>query len=171
MFGKFYPKEYVASPYELDYKSLYGAGYRGILFDIDNTLVMHGADADADTAAFVRGLQDIGFSICLLSNNNEKRVRRFNKNLGLAYIHKAGKPKRKAYQDGMAKMGCSAENTLFIGDQIFTDIYGANKAGVYSILVKPIAKKEEIQIVLKRIPEKVILYFYRRGMEGRVSDG
>ncbi|MBQ8547923.1 MAG: HAD hydrolase-like protein, partial [Lachnospiraceae bacterium] len=52
--------------------------------------------------------------------------------------------------------------TLSIGDQIFTDMWGANRAGIYTILVKPIGKKEEIQIVLKRYLEKVVLYFYRK---------
>ena len=60
----------------------------------------------------------------------------------------------------MQQMGTNEKNTLFVGDQIFTDVWGANKAGIYSILVKPIHPKEEIQIVLKRILEKVVLFFY-----------
>ena len=60
----------------------------------------------------------------------------------------------------MKKLGTNKENTLFVGDQIFTDIWGANNAGLHSILVQPIAKHEEIQIVLKRIPEKWILHCY-----------
>ena len=59
-------------------------------------------------------------------------------------------------------MGTNRENTLFIGDQIFTDIWGANKAGIHSILVKPIAKHEEIQIILKRRLEWIVLFFYKR---------
>ena len=62
----------------------------------------------------------------------------------------------------MEWMGCDRINTLFVGDQIFTDVYGANLAGIYSILVKPIHPKEEIQIVLKRYLEKIVLYFYKR---------
>lgn len=62
----------------------------------------------------------------------------------------------------MEKMGTDKMNTLFVGDQIFTDIWGANNAGIRSVLVKPIAKHEEIQIVLKRIPEKLILFLYLR---------
>ena len=59
-------------------------------------------------------------------------------------------------------MGCKRENTLFVGDQLFTDIWGAKKAGICTILVKPIDKKEEIQIVLKRYLEKIVLYFYEK---------
>ena len=59
-------------------------------------------------------------------------------------------------------MGTDTTNTIFIGDQIFTDVYGANLAGIRTILVKPIHPKEEIQIVLKRYLEKIVLYFYQR---------
>ena len=62
----------------------------------------------------------------------------------------------------MVRMGSNRKNTVFIGDQIFTDIWGAKKAGIYSILVKPIDKKEEIQIVLKRYLEKIVLASYKR---------
>ena len=61
-------------------------------------------------------------------------------------------------------MKTTKENTLFIGDQIFTDVYGAKRAGIRSILVKPIHPKEEIQIVLKRYLEKIVLFFYRRDL-------
>ena len=62
----------------------------------------------------------------------------------------------------MEKMGTNTENTLFVGDQLFTDVYGARRAGLKSILVKPIHPKEEIQIVLKRYLEKIVLYFYKK---------
>ena len=86
----------------------------------------------------------------------------FNDAVQVSYIYKAGKPKPKYYKKAMELMGTDATNTLFVGDQIFTDIYGANLAGIRTILVKPIHPKEEIQIVLKRYLEKIVLYFYRR---------
>ena len=86
----------------------------------------------------------------------------FDKVAASHYIYKAGKPNPKNYQKAMEWMGCDRTNTLFVGDQIFTDVYGANLAGIYSILVKPIHPKEEIQIVLKRYLEKIVLYFYKR---------
>ena len=61
----------------------------------------------------------------------------------------------------MKNMGTDNRNTLFVGDQIFTDVWGANKAGIYAILVKPIHPKEEIQIVLKRYLEKIVLICYK----------
>ena len=59
-------------------------------------------------------------------------------------------------------MGSTPQTTIFVGDQLFTDVYGANRAGIYSILVKPIHPKEEIQIVLKRYLEAIVLHFYQR---------
>ena len=62
----------------------------------------------------------------------------------------------------MELLGTDRSNTVFIGDQLFTDIYGAKRTGIRNILVKPLNPKEEIQIVLKRYPERIVLYFYRK---------
>ena len=70
------------------------------------------------------------------------------------------------YKKAMEKMGTDRGNTLFVGDQLFTDIWGAKKAGIRTFLVKPIHPKEEIQIVLKRYLEKIVLYFYCRSRKG-----
>ena len=98
----------------------------------------------------------------LLSNNKESRVKLFNDAVHVSYIYKAGKPKPGNYRKAMQEMGTDTTNTIFIGDQIFTDVYGANLAGIRTILVKPIHPKEEIQIVLKRYLEKIVLFFYAR---------
>ena len=62
----------------------------------------------------------------------------------------------------MQMMGTNTGNTLFVGDQLFTDVYGARRTGIHSILVKPIHPKEEIQIVLKRHLERIVLHFYEK---------
>ena len=64
----------------------------------------------------------------------------------------------------MELLGCTPKNCLFVGDQLFTDVWGAKKAGMHTILVKPIHPKEEIQIVLKRRLEKIVLYFYKKSL-------
>lgn len=160
MFQKFYPSEYYTSTYVIDFTEYYKKGYRGILFDIDNTLVPHNAPATEDAIKLIQKLKEIGFGICLVSNNKEPRVAEFNKPLDVKYIYKAGKPKRTGYQKAMQLLGTDTTNTLFVGDQLFTDLWGANNTGITSLLVMPIDKKEEIQIVLKRIPEKWILHSY-----------
>ena len=147
MFDKFFPDEYVASTYVIPFEKLYEEGYRGVIFDIDNTLVPHGAPAD-DRA-----------------NNQEARVKMFNKDIGTHYIYNAHKPSTKNYIRAMEIMGTDRTNTLFVGDQLFTDVWGAKRAGIHNILVKPIHPKEEIQIVLKRRLEKIVLYFYKKRLK------
>lgn len=167
MFERFYPDEYLDSAYEIDYENRYQAGFRALIFDIDNTLVPHGAPADERSIALFQRLKKIGFEIMLLSNNKEPRVRSFNDLVNARYIFKAGKPGIKNYIRAVDEMGTTKEHTLFIGDQLFTDVWGAKKAGIHTILVKPIYPKEEIQIVLKRILERIVLFFYRRKLEKR----
>lgn len=162
MFKKFYPGEYKNSTYNIDFEILYEKGYRGVIFDIDNTLVCHNADADQQAKDLFEQLEKIGFKSCLLSNNQIERVERFNKEIGTNYIYDAHKPSTKNYCRAMEIMGTDKNTTVFVGDQIFTDIYGANRAGIATILVKPIHPKEEIQIILKRYLEKIVLFFYKR---------
>ena len=162
MLKRFYPHHEVASSYEINYEALYEAGYRGVVFDVDNTLVPHGAPADERAIALFERLRTIGFKSMLLSNNKEPRVKMFNDEVKSDYIYKAGKPKAAGYRKAMEKMQTTPETTLFVGDQLFTDIWGAKKAGMETYLVKPIHPKEEIQIVLKRYLEKVVLYFYHK---------
>lgn len=158
----FYPEKYVDSTYEIDFSSLYEHGYRGIIFDIDNTLVPHGAPADDRAVALFHKLRQLGYQTMLLSNNKEPRVKMFCDAVETSYIYKAGKPNPVNYRKAMEKMKTDEKTTLFVGDQIFTDIWGANRANIYSILVKPIHPKEEIQIVLKRYLEKIVLFFYKK---------
>ena len=162
MLETFYPDQYVDSTYGLPFEELYKKGYRGIIFDVDNTLVPHGAPADARSLELFRRLKEIGFSTCILSNNKEPRVAPFAEKVGSPYLFKGGKPSRKGYRKAMQIMKTDESNTLFIGDQLFTDVWGARRTGLYSILVKPINPKEEIQIVLKRYLEAIVLWFYRR---------
>ena len=149
MFQNLYPDEEYRSSYEIPYESYYQKGFRGILFDVDNTLVE-------------QKLRKIGFEVCIISNNKEPRVKPLADTLGAKYVYKADKPSAKGYVQGMGHMGTTASNTMFVGDQIFTDIWGAKRAGVYAVLVHPIAKHEEIQIVLKRKLEWFVLRRYHK---------
>lgn len=162
MFKKFYPKEYLDSSYVIDYEKLYKDGVRGLIYDIDNTLVEHGKPATKRAVELFERLKNIGFDTCLISNNKEPRVKPFADAVGSKYVYDAHKPSRKNYIKAMELMGTDTGNTYFIGDQIFTDVYGANRTGIPSILVKPIHPKEEIQIVLKRKLEKIVLFCYKR---------
>lgn len=162
MFKKLYPTKYLDSSYSIDYEQLYRSGIRGLIYDIDNTLVEHGMPATERAIKLFEQLRSIGFDTCLISNNKEPRVKPFADAVGSKYVYDAHKPSRKNYIRAMELMGTDTGNTYFIGDQIFTDVYGANRVGIPSILVKPIHPKEEIQIVLKRKLEKIVLFCYKR---------
>ena len=164
---RFYPDERSRTACEIDYEGWRNAGKKAVLFDIDNTLVPHGAPADARAISLFARLRGLGFSTCLISNNDPPRVEPFAGAVGSDYICNAAKPSRSGYRRAMDLLRVSPEETLFVGDQIFTDIWGARRAGIHSILVDPIHPKEEIQIVLKRRLEWPILRFYERSRRSK----
>ena len=134
MFRCFFPDEYLESAYAVNYEKLYQEGVRGLLFDIDNTLVPHGAPADKRAVELFERLRKIGFKSCFLSNNQIQRVASFNEKIGERFIENAHKPAVRNYQKAMELLGTDCSNTVFIGDQLFTDIYGAKRAGIRNIL-------------------------------------
>lgn len=162
MFRTFYPDDYVVSTYVIKYEELYQKGYRGLIFDIDNTLVPHGFPADERAVSLFERLRSIGFDTCLISNNQEPRVRPFAEQVKSKYVFDAHKPSTKNYRKAMQLMKTDEKTTIFIGDQLFTDVWGAKRTGIKSILVRPIHPKEEIQIVLKRYLERIVLHFYKK---------
>ena len=165
MLKRFYPDAETENAYEIDYAGFCKMGCRGVIFDVDNTLVPHGAPADERAIALFEKLHGLGLGTVLLSNNKEPRVKSFARQVGSDYIFRAGKPGREGYERAMERMGTGPETTLFVGDQLFTAVWGAKRAGIYACLVKPIHPKEEIQIVLKRYLERIVLFFYHRKSE------
>lgn len=162
MLESLYPDKYLKSVDEIDFEEYYKQGIRGIISDIDNTLVPHGAPADEHIINVFEKIHQLGIETCLISNNKEPRVKPFADAVNSKYIFDAHKPSKKNYIKAMEIMGTNEETTLFLGDQIFTDVWGANRVGIKSIMVEKINPKEEIQIVLKRIPEKFIFWNWRR---------
>ena len=162
MLKRFYPEDYVDSAYEIPYEELYKKGYRGIVFDVDNTLVEHGAPVTERAIALFERLRKTGYDTCIISNNKEPRVRPLAEAVHSKYVSDAKKPSPKNYIKAMECMKTDVNTTFFVGDQLFTDVWGANRAGMMTILVKPIDKHEEIQIVLKRYLEKIVLHFYKK---------
>ncbi len=163
----FYPYEYVESVFTIDYNKLYNKGFRGIIFDIDNTLVHHGDDSTKEIDELFKFIQDIGFKTLLLSNNGEKRIKRFLKNIDSLYICNANKPKTDNYLKAVKMMNITKKETIFIGDQIFTDIFGANKSGIANILVEFIRCENETKIGKRRQLEKIVLKLYNKNKKFR----
>ena len=172
MLNMFYPYEYADSVFSVDYGKLYDNGYRGLIFDIDNTLVHHGDDSTQEIDAFFKMIQSVGFKTLILSNNNEARVKRFLKNIDSLYICDADKPKPANYLKAAEMMGINKDETVCVGDQLFTDIFGANRSGMASILVKFIRAEGETKIGKKRKLENVVLRFYskNRKKQHRLGD-
>ena len=167
MFRKFYPNGYVKSVFSINYEKLYDKGYRGIIFDLDNTLVHHGDDSNEEVDNLFKKIQDIGFKTIILSDNDDERIERFLKNIDCMYISEANKPNIDGFNKAVKMLGIDKSKCIVIGDQVFTDILGANKSGIDSILVKFIQIDEKEKIGKKRQVEKVILKFYSKNRKYR----
>jgi len=157
MFNRFYPKEHYLSVYDIDYESLWARGFRGLVFDIDNTLAVFDEPLPSnEILKLLKKLQSMGFKPCLFSNNSKARVKAFNKPLALPAIHKAGKPQKKGFRKALSLLKMPRKKAVVIGDQLFTDVWGGNRCGIHTILVEPIAKRDEWTVKLKRALEKFV---------------
>ena len=156
MLSKFKADIYAKTAYDIDYNALYEEGIRGLIFDIDNTLVPHDAPCNDKSDALMQKLMDMGFKVFLLSNNKEERVALFTANIYIDSIHHADKPKKDNYYRAFDMMGLDKSQVAAVGDQLFTDCLGARNVGIKFILVGILDKKEPPRIKLKRILEKPI---------------
>lgn len=137
------PNEYVSSVYDIDLDKLRKQGKRAILTDLDNTLVpWNDKDAPQTLHDWIATASTAGFQLCILSNNRGPRVLDFAERVGVRAIGAARKPKRQAFEQALQLLGVSADETLMVGDQLFTDIRGGNRCGLYTILVLPISPVE-----------------------------
>ena len=162
MLGKFYPYEYVESIFDIDYEELYKRGYRALIFDVDDTLVPADYDSNEEVDDFFRKIQAIGFKTILLSNNCEERILSFLKNIDSPYIANAQKPYLQGYEKALEFLQVDKNQVIMIGDQIFTDVLGANRFNIPNILVKFIGFTEKKYLGKRRTLESVILYFYSK---------
>lgn len=158
----FWPERVARSAYRIPYEQLYEEGIRGVIFDIDNTLTLPDAPADEACRQLFRRLGDIGLKACIVSNNRGPRVKSFADDVGADFVPKALKPRKYGYRKAMELMGTVPETTVSVGDQLFTDIWGANRMGLHSILTKPLVFRDEPQIMLKRLVEAPFLFVYNR---------
>lgn len=172
IFKMFYPCEYVKSVFDIDYDKLSALGYKGVIFDIDNTLVHHGEDSTPEVDELFRKIHRSGLKTLLLSNNDTERIERFIKNIDTPYIPNADKPCTDNYYKAIEILDIKMKEAVFIGDQLFTDIYGANKCNMANILVQFMRYDSETKIGKKRTLEKVILRFYKmsKSYRHRIGD-
>lgn len=154
-----YPKVYISSILDIDPEFLRRRGIKGILFDLDNTIVSREASCCApEVEEWLAGLCRLGFKTAIVSNNSARRVGAFAGLLGMPAVHRAVKPWKRPFLRAAKMLGTSPHETALIGDQIFTDILGGNMAGLYTILVTPLQGKEFLGTrLISRPLEKIIL--------------
>lgn len=161
MLRRFYPDYIYASVHDIEQNFFKENNIKFAILDIDNTLVPYTVKTPTKPAMdFLRRLEEEGVRFCFLSNNNENRVMLFNNNINAPYEANARKPMISALKKLMKRMGAECGNTILIGDQIFTDVWTGKRAGLKTILVKPIEDKETLFFKFKRALERIVLKRY-----------
>lgn len=151
--------------YQITPEFLTSEGIKGLVLDIDNTLVTYDDAVPTESVLkWFKGMEDAGIKMAFVSNNSKsERVDTFNKDLGYFGIAKGGKPFGKGVRRAMAHMGTTKENTAIIGDQLLTDIMAGKCAGLKrSFLVLPIKDRTELFFRAKRWIEKPYVKKYKR---------
>ena len=135
-------------------------GIKGLILDVDNTLTTHDNPVPAEgIREWLDTMRAAGIKLIIVSNNHPERVRPFAAPLGLDFVSDSGKPLRRGYKAAMKKMGLKASETAAVGDQLFTDVWGANISGVTMLYVEPmeLEPKSKRFIRFKRVLEKPFL--------------
>ena len=164
----FCPHRMVDSVGEVLAAELAAQGIQGVILDLDNTLVRwHQEEMTEEIMAWLEELKAAGMKLCILSNSVlGSRSQRIAERLGCPFVRKAAKPSRQGFRRAMQAMGTAPAETAIVGDQMFTDILGGNRSGIYTIMVKPIHAHEfPYTRYVSRPPEKVLLgWFKRKGL-------
>ena len=167
------PDMITSSVAAVDLNELEKRGIRGLLLDIDNTLVAwRKVDVPAEVRQWIQEARRRGFGMCLASNTrNNRRLEQLARDLQLNFVKGIVKPRREGLNRAMAAIGTTPPNTAVIGDQIFTDVLGGNRTGLLTILVRPIGRREFIATRISRALERLLFWFLRRrGESGTIPD-
>ncbi|MCE7794174.1 YqeG family HAD IIIA-type phosphatase [Salipaludibacillus sp. CUR1] len=174
MLKQFIPDQYVQSVYDISIEKLKEKGVKGIITDLDNTLVeWDRAEATKELTAWFKKLRDHDFQIVIVSNNNEARVKKFASPHNITFIYRARKPSSRAFKTACNLMNLKREETVVVGDQLLTDILGGNRGGFQTILVVPVAENDGFFTKFnRRIERRVFQAMKRKGLiEWEKSDG
>jgi uncharacterized protein len=160
------PDLYVESIYEIDFDKLKHRGVTSIIVDLDNTLVESTRpDATPRLVKWLDRVQEMGFHVIIVSNNNKTRVSYFATPLRIPFIHRAKKPLTSSFRKAMRRLGTNHTETAVVGDQLLTDILGGNRMGLYTILVVPLSNMEGFFTKINRKLERFIFrWMEKRGL-------
>ncbi len=162
----FCPHRLVETVWQVSADELLQIGIAGVILDLDNTLVKWQQDEmTEEVTGWLKALQERKIKLCVLSNSMmSKRSETIAAKLNSPYVRHARKPSRTGFEKAMAAMGTVPANTAIVGDQMFTDIWGGNRTGIYTIMVKPIHPREFAYTrYVSRPPEKLLLKYFKRG--------
>lgn len=163
LLSKLFPDIYVDTILDVPLADLKVRGIKGFIIDLDNTTTHWNSNQlTPEVMEWFENLKDLGLKACFLSNNGEERVLGVAGGLAVPYVFRAQKPRRGGYRRAMQVMGTTAAETAVIGDQIYTDILGGNRAGLFTILVKPIHHREFMGTKISRMFERPVLWRIRR---------
>lgn len=160
---RFVPDCRVSAFDDIDPVLLKNQGFKGIIADLDNTLVA--AETGMATPELVQWLERLkkdGFQVIIVSNNCRRRVAQVAGELNIPYISRARKPARRAFRQALGQLRLKPDETVMVGDQLLTDIYGGNRLGLYTILVKPISPAEKWSTRMNRWLEKWIVLLLKK---------
>ena len=158
-----YPKEYVKSVKDINIDFLKKHNIKGLILDVDNTLISLDKKMPAGIVEWVKNIKTNGIKICILSNSNKiDKVEAVAKLIESPYIFFGKKPLKSGFLRAQNILKLKAGNIAVVGDQIFTDVIGANRCGMFSILVKPIEEKDYLITKIKRPLEKMIIKSYQK---------
>lgn len=158
MLARFAPDQYLASAFDIDLAALKADGVKGLIVDLDNTLVPRYEDEPShELRRWLKQVREVGLPVCVVSNNWTARVAAIAEDLGLAVVKGAGKPFARAFRQGMRVLGTKPEETAVIGDQLFTDVLGGNRLGMHTVLVVPLSEQEMLHTRILRKAERRIL--------------
>ena len=158
-----YPKEYLNSVKDITLDLLNKNNIKGLILDVDNTLISLDRKMPAGVADWAKKLKEKGIKICILSNSNKlDKIDQAAKIIDVPYIFFAKKPLRSGFLRAKDLLRLDNENIAVVGDQIFTDVLGANRCEMFSILVKPIQEKDYLLTRIKRPLEKYIIKRYEK---------
>lgn len=163
MLKHFLPDQHVKSIFEITPESLKEKGVKGIITDLDNTLVeWDRPNATPKLIEWFDHMRKNDILVTIVSNNNEKRVKSFADPLNIPFIYKARKPMGRAFEKALSQMGLRKEETVVIGDQLLTDVLGGNRSGFHTILVVPVASTDGFLTRFNRKVERGILSWFRK---------
>lgn len=167
---KLYPTYIYNKVEEIPYFVFKKYNIKLVMIDMDNTLIDGYTKYTDDLKKWIKELKKQGVKIYILSNSIfTNKVKKIAHKLGLQYYHNAQKPLLKGFKSVLEKENIDKQNVIMIGDQIFTDVWGGNRFGIKTILVKPIGKKESILTKVKRPFETILLNnYYKKNRGGNV---